>query len=296
MNTFSIHYHLGNRASAVELAELMDMTACPIDIHEFPDRESRVTVTPCSGTAVIFASLDDPDRKLVHLALAASALRANGADRLVLIAPYLCYMRQDKAFRPGEAVSQQVIGAFLSEYFDRIITVDPHLHRISNLDEILTNTQGECLTASGPIATALHKIGNLEDCVLIGPDSESRQWVSAIAAEAGLPFIIAKKTRVGDRTVELSLPGDPDIHGKTAILVDDIVSSGTTLVECTLRLREAGVRSIDVVAVHMLASEADLVKVYKSGVASILSTDTIHHATNAISLATLYADALEVET
>ena len=95
------------RASGVPLHE--------IALHRFPDGELRVTVGAAAATTIIYASLDQPNDKLIALLFAAEALRRGGAKRLVLVAPYLCYMRQDAAFHAGEAISQQVIGALLAE-------------------------------------------------------------------------------------------------------------------------------------------------------------------------------------
>lgn len=106
----TLHYFKGDTDAAKRLASHMRIACHAIKIHPFPDLESRVQVEPSKGTAIVYASLNDPDRKLIHLAFAANALRNNGVNRLVLVAPYLCYMRQDKAFNTGEAISQRVIG------------------------------------------------------------------------------------------------------------------------------------------------------------------------------------------
>ena len=116
---------------AARLAARLGLPFHEIAIHAFPDGEMRVTAGPAASTTIIYASLDRPNDKLIALAFAAEALRRGGAKRLVLLAPYLCYMRQDTAFHEGEAISQKVIGPLLARCVNRVVTVDAHPGRIS---------------------------------------------------------------------------------------------------------------------------------------------------------------------
>ncbi len=104
-------------------------------LHHFPDGESLIRLPPSLPEHVIVCrSLNQPNDKLIELLLCATTARELGAKRLTLVAPYLSYMRQDIANQPGEAVSQRIVGKLLAELFDDVLTVDPHLHRISSLD------------------------------------------------------------------------------------------------------------------------------------------------------------------
>ena len=101
-----------------------------VEVHRFPDGEHRITLPiglPASlpEHVVVCRSLFEPNAKLIDLFLLSATARELGAGRLTLVAPYLCYMRQDKAFHPGEAVSQRIIGRLLAEHFDALITVSP---------------------------------------------------------------------------------------------------------------------------------------------------------------------------
>ena len=108
------------------------LEARTVERHRFPDGESRIRLPErLAGRVVVFARLDAPNDKLVELMLLARTARELGATELSLVAPYLCYMRQDVAFVPGEAVSQRIVGRFLAGLFDEVITVDPHLHRVA---------------------------------------------------------------------------------------------------------------------------------------------------------------------
>lgn len=295
MSATVLHAFPGFEAEAGKLAAATGLPLREIAVHIFPDGESRVKVQPGTGTAILFASLDHPDSKLVPLILAASALRDGGAGRVVLVCPYLCYMRQDMAFTPGEAVSQRVVGGLLAQYFDRIITVDPHLHRISALSDVMPGVEADALSAAALIGDIIAADPALAGAILIGPDSESRQWVSVAAARAGSPFLVAAKVRHGDRDVQVSLPNADEATGRPAVIIDDLISSGTTICRAAEILTEAGASRVEAIAVHVLASQPALDAMVEAGVARVRSSSSIAHPTNAFSLTPLFAAALEKE-
>jgi ribose-phosphate pyrophosphokinase len=146
-------------SDAKRLAARLGVAAAEIAIHRFPDGELGATVAPPTPVTIIYASLDRPNEKLVALLFAVEALRRNGAKRLVLVAPYLCYMRQDIAFQPGEAISQKAIGGLLAGLVDRVITVDAHLHRTADIHEVFPGIEADNLSAMPVIADALHAVG-----------------------------------------------------------------------------------------------------------------------------------------
>ncbi len=295
MSGASLHFLPESRDAAKKLAASLDIPVHEIAVHRFPDGESRVRVHPVKGTAILFASLNDPNEKLLHLAFAAATLRNDGATRLILVAPYLCYMRQDMAFETGDAVSQRIIGSYLSLYFDRVITVDPHLHRIDNLQSIFTDCQADALTASDLIAEDLATEMSSR-LLLVGPDAESLQWVGAIAEKLDAPFIVATKVRNGDRDVEVRFADVQRIKRARAVILDDVISSGMTVCRAAEALLKAGAETVEVIAVHALCSDADLKAIRAASVSSIRSTDSVLHSTNAISLAPLLRSALREET
>ena len=129
---------------------------------------------------VLLRTLDHPNEKLVDLLLAARTARLLGARHLTLVAPYLAYMRQDMAFHPGEAVSQRIVGRFLADLFDAVITVDPHLHRIARLAQAVPVAQAVVLSGAPLLADLIAQ--RRPGALLVGPDSESAQWVSQAAA------------------------------------------------------------------------------------------------------------------
>lgn len=285
-------------SSSPDAARLAARLAIPfheIAIHRFPDGEIRVAAAPAAPVTIIYASLDQPNDKLIALTFAAEALRRGGAKRLILLAPYLCYMRQDAAFHEGEAISQKVIGALIAGCVDRVVTVDAHLHRTSDIRAVFPDIASDNLSAIPAMAAALSRTGLDPTTVVVGPDAESEPWVSDLAGRLGLPHTVAQKSRRGDRSVEMRLPDPTRITGRPALIVDDIVSSGGTVIACASALKSAGAATIDAVVTHALFPEELCRDMVHSGIRSIRSTHSVPHSTNAIPLETLFIDALQDE-
>ncbi len=280
---------------AASLAAGLGVPFHEIVIHDFPDGEIRVTVGPAQATTIIYASLDRPNDKLVALMFAAEALRRGGATRLVLVAPYLCYMRQDIAFAEGEAISQKVIGWLLARCIDRVVTIDAHLHRTPDIAAVFPGIQSDNLSAMPAISDTLRKTEFDPATVVVGPDAESLPWVSDLAGRLDLPFAVARKTRRGDRSVAIEFHETARIAGRPALIVDDIVSSGGTMIACAKALTAAGVTAIDAVVIHALFPEAAYSEMVSAGIRSIRSTQSVAHFTNAIALDEVFIDALKGE-
>ena len=280
---------------ARRLAALLGLPWREIALHRFPDGETRVTVGPAASTTIIYAPLDQPNDKLIAILFAAEALRRGGARRLVLLAPYLCYMRQDTAFHDGEAISQTAVGRLIAGLVDRVITVDAHLHRTTDIRAVFPGIEAENLSAMTAIANALRKTGVDPATIVVGPDAESRPWVSDLAGQLGLRHAVAQKIRRGDRAVEIEFAEAASFAGRPVLLVDDIVSSGGTLIVCAKALKAAGVTTIDVVVTHALFAPAMAADFAGAGIRSVRSTSSVPHPTNAIPLDDTLAAALRGE-
>ena len=280
---------------ARRLAALLGLPLREIALHNFPDREMRVTIGPAASTTIIYASLDRPNDKLLAILFAAEAMRRAGARRLVLLAPYLCYMRQDTAFHKGEAISQKAVGRLIAGMVDRVVTVDAHLHRTTDIRAVFPGIEAENLSAMPAIADALRSTGIDPATVAVGPDVESRPWVSDLAGQLGLAHTVAQKIRRGDRAVEIGFAGDGRLAGRPVLLVDDIVSSGGTLIACAKALRSAGATTIDAVMTHALFAPEMATAFADAGIRSVRSTSSVPHPSNAIPLDAILATALRRE-
>lgn len=261
-----------------------------ISVHRFPDGESLVRLpAQLPPDVVLYTSLDDPNRRLIELEFATVTAKQLGAKRLTLIAPYLCYMRQDAAFHPGEAVSQHIVGALLAPHFDSLITVDPHLHRVSRLSEAIPVRRAVTLSAAPVIAEWLRQRGGSP--LLIGPDEESEQWVSAIATPGNFDYGVARKERLGDTDVRITLP-DCAFEDREIMLVDDVASTGHTLAEAARQIFTRGASSVSVIVSHALFVNDALEILRDAGVSNVCSTDSIAHESNQLLLDGILSRAL----
>lgn len=294
MGRCQLQYMPGSAKSAIALAAILGIEAAPVSLHRFPDGELRATVSSPEPTTVLYAAFDPPNEKLMAVLFAAEALRRNGCQRLVLVAPYLCYMRQDSAFQPCEGISQRVVGRLLSNAVDRVITVNAHLHRTKDIRRIFPGIAAEDISAMPAIAKYLQKVPLDPATIVVGPDEESRPWISDVSRRLGLTFVIAQKTRQGDNSVTITFPPQ-DFQRRAVLLVDDIVSSGSTLLACAHALKSAGAAAIDAVVVHALFPANQIVQFELAGIRSIRSTDSLPHPSSVISLAEPLAKALRSE-
>lgn len=273
-----------------KLAAALEMPCKKIQRHRFPDGEYKLTLPAKLPEHVVFCqSLDQPNEKLLALLLAAKTARELGAKELTLVAPYLCYMRQDKAFNAGEVISQSIVGNFLADLFDNVITVDPHLHRIQHLEQAVPAKHAVALSATSLMAEFLQE--RFKDPVLLAPDSEAEQWVSAVATPNQWQYGVCKKIRKGDRQVEITLP-DINLRGRSVIIVDDVASSGYTLAVAARRCLFREANHVDVLVTHALFVNDAKPRLHEAGVRIIWSTDSVSHESNIIPLYGLLKDAV----
>ena len=290
MKDNSILYFSSDAGPALSLAQLAGVNAQLIMRHDFPDGEFKLQLPPIlTRNIVVFHSLDHPNDKLIELLFVARTARQMGVERLTLIAPYLAYMRQDIAFSSGEVVSQKIIGELLASLFDVVITVDPHLHRISRLEEAIPIPNAIAISAAPILGDFVVK--QRVNPYLVGPDGESSQWILQAALPHQLDHAVAQKKRLGDLTVEISLP-PINVLGRSVVLLDDIASSGRTLARAAELLYALGAETVDVAVTHALFAGDALEVIRRSGVINVWSADTVIHPTNALSVLPAIVKAL----
>jgi ribose-phosphate pyrophosphokinase len=192
-------------------------------------------------------------------------------------------MRQDRRFKPGEAITSRQIAQILSDAFDWLVTVDPHLHRYGSLAEIYSIPT--CVIHAAPRISQWIRT-NVADPLIIGPDSENQQWVAAVAKDAGAPHSVLAKTRLGDRNVEIKLGDLDQWKGRTPVLVDDIISSGRTMLEAIRQLKVEGWAPAVCIAVHGLFADQADVLLAQAG-ARVVTSNSVPHPTNSIDLTEL---------
>lgn len=280
-----------NEPLAEPLAEATGGEIARREVRRFPDGETylRYDTSPAGRPVVILCPLDRPDEKFLPLLFGAATARDLGAASVGLVCPYLGYMRQDRRFRPGEAVTSTHFAHLLAQQVDWLVTVDPHLHRRSSLSEIYT-VPAVALHAAPLIAGWIREA--VERPLLVGPDAESEQWAAAVARDASAPHLVLQKTRRGDRDVEVSVPEIERWRGHTPVLVDDIVSTARTMIETVRHLVRAKMRAPVCVAVHGIFAGDAYRELLDAGASRIATANTVPHETNAIDVTGLLADAV----
>lgn len=276
---------------ASQIAPLLGADTAPLGLHRFPDGESLATLPQeLNGRDVILAAtLRNPDPLALPLRFTAETAREFGAASVGLLAPYLSYMRQDHRFAPGQVVSAPLFAAFLQDSFDWLVTVDPHLHRIPSLDRIF-DIPAIRVQAARPIARWLAQ--EVPDAVILGPDSESQQWVAEVARMAGRPYEVLNKVRSGDRQVDVSVPESDALRQGTPVVLDDIASSGRTMIRAMEHLIAAGTRPPVCAIIHAVFAGSAFEDILATGAARVVTTDSIPHESNAIALAEPLATAI----
>lgn len=276
----------GNELLAKSIVTKLKAVAGEMIIRYFPDGESYIRViSDVYGKEVILVcTLHQPNDKLLPLLFLANNLKDLGAKKITLIAPYLSYMRQDKKFNSGEAITSDYFAKLISSFSDELITIDPHLHRRHSMSEIYS-IPCKVIHASELISNYIKD--NITMPLLIGPDSESEQWVSKVAENANAPFIILQKVRLGDKDVKITVPQVEKYMDYTPVLVDDIISTARTMMEIISHLKSESMKPAVCIGVHAVFSGNAFEELKKSGTVEIITCNTINHVSNKIDISDL---------
>jgi len=281
------------RGEAAALARALKARSAEVSVHRFPDGESLVRVPAAAKDAILYRPLHHPNPKLVEVIFALSALRANGAKRIILVAPYLPYMRQDKVFWPCEALSQKVLGTMLSRWCDVIVAVEPHLHRTRTITGVFPGRRG--VAVSGALALARYFKGNgiAKDTFVLGPDEEAYRSAQPFAEALRLQWGTAVKKRRGDNKVAVRLPNAARLKGRPVLIVDDVISTGATVIAAASVAKRAGATSVAAAVVHALYDRRAAQAIKRAGIRSVVSCDGVPHPSNKVALAPDLAAAIK---
>ena len=256
----------------------------------FPDGELYLRYPiPLKGAHVILVDSmqPNPDDALVELLFGTASARAHGAKKVTLVIPYMGFLRQDKEFHPGETVSNKIVADLLSRA-DRIVTMDPHLHRISSLKQIF-KTKTKTLTANDILAQ--HLKAKHKGALVVGPDGESFQWARSVASKAGLHAIVLNKKRYTSEKVRILVKSDVPLKGRDIVIVDDIISTGHTMIEPIKQFKRMKVKSITCIGIHGVFAMNALQKLKKLG-SKVECTNTIQNPVSIIDVTDAFVEAL----
>jgi len=226
---------------------------------------------------------------IIEVVFAARAAQESGARRVALVAPYFPYLRQDKRFRKGEAVSQLITAGLIDKYFNAVYVMDPHLHRKNRLHGVF-KIKATKLTANPLVAGYIKN--HIKNPVIIGPDEESYKWARNVADMLGVESRILKKKRYSSYHVQVKLNKKIDLKEKNVVIVDDIISTGHTILETAKILRKLGAKKINCICIHGIFANDALNKLKKAKI-NIISTNTIPNKAAKIDVSGVIAEGLE---
>ncbi|MEM3487804.1 MAG: ribose-phosphate diphosphokinase, partial [Conexivisphaerales archaeon] len=244
-----------NAPLAFLIAKRLGVNPAVVEIRKFPDSEKYVRIdSDVNGKNVfIIQSMHfRPDEYIIESLLLASAARDAGAKSVSLVAPYFAYARQDERFKPGESISVAAIAGLLNvSGISGLITVDVHRHRILDFGSVFS---GKWIDVSVmPDLTKYAASQGLLDSetVIVGPDGEAIQWAKLAAESVGIKeYGALQKKRYGDENVKVS--GNLDIRGRNVFMVDDIISTGGTIIEASKLISDGGGKLKGVACAHGL--------------------------------------------
>lgn len=281
----------GDEEAAGRLGAVIDAEIARTTVRRFPDGETYVRFDSLveGHDVVILADLSRPDDKVIPVLWMAATARDLGAARIGLVAPYLPYMRQDARFQPGEGITSRYFAKTVSAHIDWLVTVDPHLHQYRSLDELYT-VPTRVVSAAPLLAEWIGK--HISSPLLVGPDAESAQWVDSVAASLGAPSVVLTKTRVNDREVRVSNADLDAWQDHTPVLVDDVISTGGTMIETVRSMVKSGMASPVCLAVHGIFTDGAYDELIAAGCGRVVTCNTVPNPTSDIDVTSLLAQGV----
>lgn len=283
---------IGGSASqklAAKIAKELECPLIPIETRRFPDGERYIRIKgKLDNEAIVVQSTGYPqDENLIELFLILKNLKSMGIEKIKVIIPYFGYGRQERRFKSGEAVSAVIISELLEVAgASEIFCINLHEENITEFFKIPVHN----LSAMPIIANHIKE--TLDNPVIVAPDKGALGFAKEIAEILNCEYDYLEKTRISPEVVETK-PKNIDVNGKEAVIIDDIISTGGTIVNATGILKELGASKVIVSCVHPVLVEDALLKIFAAGVDDVLSTDTLLSDVSVISVASLVAKALK---
>jgi len=282
---------------AGKVAKRLKAKYSELQVKKFPDGETKIRfLADVKGKDVILVQSFYGDMNwdvndcVVEAIFAAETARDLGAKKVFLAAPYFPYLRQDKRFKPGESISLKIMAGLVDGHFDKVFVVDPHLHREAQLSHIF-KIHSHKITSNPWIADYIRK--NIKNPLIVGPDWESYKWAQRVAEQIGCEYVILEKVRYSGRKVKVTLNKKIDLDNKPVVFVDDMISTGNTILEASKNIRKLVAKKFYCVAVHGLFVEGALEKLRKANIEAV-TTNTIPNKVAKIDVSGIVADALKI--
>lgn len=270
---------------AGRVAAILGETLALCDYKTFPDGESYTQVTSPIGDEVVIIQSTPTDRDLVYLL---QLLDVCQNSRIKLVIPYFGYARQDKIFKPGEPMTARAVATALNPFLKNGQVHLVNIHAPSILNHF--NCQTGNLDATPLLAEKVASIG-LKNLVVISPDKGAVAMAKTAAACLGVESDYLQKTRLSATEVSMA-PKEIEVRGRDVVIFDDMIATGGTMATAIEMLRGQGAARVYLAAVHPVLTGSAVLKLYRSGVAGVLATDTLDKGVSTVSVAPIIARAL----
>lgn len=274
-----------SRDLAKELAAILGCSYVQAATTRFPDGECYTRIDQMElNDDVVIVQNTYPDNNMIEVFLLQDAVRRLGAKTITLVIPYFGYARQDRVFKPGEPESARVMTRHLGLDCDHVITVD--IHKESVLDYFKCSHQD--LKAAEPIANYFKDKGIQ---LVLSPDVGALGRAKDVADRIGVQYDNLQKVRLSGSEVQIS-PATMDCNGKNVLIVDDMISTGGTIIAAAHALRQAGAQSISVACTHGVFVNNAIERLTGSSLDTVLCCNTLENELSHISVAPIIAEAL----
>lgn len=276
-----------NRLLTEHLAAETDGDIASTELRNFPDGEKYVRViTNVNRKDVVIVSATYPDSGIIETLLLHDAVMRSNPNSVRLLIPYYGYQRQDKLFKDGESISAEVVAGVLDGRFDEIMTVDLHAEGVSRY---FKKTKVRNFVAS-PLIAGYYRKMNID--TVISPDGGSRavEYAKIAAKKLDCEYDYFLKERIDSNNVRL-YPKKVEVSGKSVLIVDDIIATGSSMLAAIRRLVELGAAGIYVGCTHGQFTNNALPTLMKHA-RDVISTDTIETDASKVSVAPLISEHL----
>lgn len=268
---------------AVRVAKELNCDILLTEYKRFPDGEACVQVLDEVGDDVLIIQGTVSDGDLIYLLQLIDA--CDGAERVRVVIPYFGYARQERSAHPGEPISARTIARTISA--DEIFTVN--IHEPSIRDHF--NGPAHDLDVGPSIGDYLKSL-NLDRPIIIAPDDGACALAKSSASKLGIDYDVLEKVRLNGEEVEIK-PKHTDVINRDVVIVDDIISTGGTMVEAIELLWRLKPNAIYAACVHPVLARNAVTRLFKAGIKELIATDTIETGVSIVSAAPVIAKAVE---
>ena len=275
---------------AKKLSKKIKANLVKSEIRVFPDGESKITLIGkiSKKKSIVLQSIYPPvDTNLVQVLSLITKAKENSSEVIAVI-PYMGYARQDREFLPGEIVTMKVLGKlFKSAGASKIIVVD--IHSSIGLKHFSIKTKN--VTAIPDLVGFFKKL-SLKNPLVVSPDQGGKERAKKFAKKFNSDYIALEKTR-DKKTGKVKIKTkNLEVENRDLILVDDIISTGGSIIKATQFLKKQKCKNIYVACTHALLMNNAEKKIKKAGVTSIISTNTIPGKTSKVDISKTIAKAI----